>query len=102
MPLLFVEHSDVLGRTPRPEYEYLYDKYGPALYGFMSRTANLDKEMAGNMLIEVFCIWCRQEDIAAGPFIRLMQIMITVMNKEGYSPCLPLLRCAGPETEQLG
>ncbi len=102
MSLLFAEHNDAVSHTPQPPFEYLYDKYGPAIYGFISRTVNLDRETAGKMLIEVFSIWYRQKDTDSRSFIQLMKIMITVMNKRGYLPCLPLLRHPNTEPEQLG
>ena len=102
MSLLFIEHTETPAHNLQSPFDCLYDKYGPALYGFISRTVNVDKDMAGKMLEKVFLAWHLQKDTGPTSFIQLIQITTGIMSKEGYLPCLPLLRDSHPEHEQLG
>lgn len=96
MSLVFVNQTERPAYILRSQFDGLYDKYGPALYGFISRTVNVDTDMAGKILAKVFITWQLQKDTGSASFIQLIQITTGIMNKEGYLPCLPLLRHPNP------
>jgi hypothetical protein len=96
MTLPIFQKPAIFSAVHHLQFEHLFNKYGPALYGFISKAANVDTPAANRILEEVFRDSYTQNEICAGEdsvaFIQLMRTMIRIMNKEGYLPCLPFIR----------
>ena len=106
MSLPIFQKPGIFSAAHNQQFDHLFNKYGPALYGFISKAANVDTHSANRMLVEVFRIIYTQKEVCAGKdsvaFIQLMQTMIRVMNKEGYRPCLPFIRVSSACLQQMG
>jgi hypothetical protein len=106
MSLTIFQTPGISSAAHQRRCDHLFNKYGPALYGYISKAANMDADSADRILVAVFRIIytgkgnCAGNDRAA--FIQLMQMMIRMMNKEGYQPCLPFMRPPSVSLQQLG